>query len=169
MTYLRSTQPIAHKAKPHQMHTNDSTAAAVARGIKTGWLSLPKWLHAITLGFCDKAMATSLEHGGKKGKKGWTHNKNKIIAPVIILIFLTQCHIEKLAMLRGEWGMSLGLFFCCCVNWISALPVPPWQGSDWINGVESTAAWQGDRLLAQLGSSMGAPRPAGSPGRPQTS
>lgn len=62
-----------------------------------------------------------------------------------------------------------GAFLCCCVNWISALPVPPWQGSDWINGVESTAAWQGDRLLAQLGSSTGALRAAGSLGRPQTS
>lgn len=46
--------------------------------------------------------------------------------------------------------MSLGLF-CCCVNWISALPVPPWQGSDWINGVESIVTQQGGRLLAQLG------------------
>lgn len=64
--------------------------------------------------------------------------------------------------------MSLGLF-CSCVNWISALPVPPWQGSDWINGVESIATWQGDRLLVQLGFSMGTHWPAESPGRPQTS
>jgi len=33
MTYLRSTQAIPRKAKPHQMHANDSTAVAVARGI----------------------------------------------------------------------------------------------------------------------------------------
>lgn len=32
MTYLRSAQPIAHKAKPHQMHTNDLTAAVVVMG-----------------------------------------------------------------------------------------------------------------------------------------
>lgn len=73
MTYLRSTQPIARKAKPHQMHTNDSTAAAVARGIKTGRLSVPKWLHAITLGFCHEAMAISLEHGGKEEKNPAEH------------------------------------------------------------------------------------------------
>lgn len=46
--------------------------------------------------------------------------------------------------------MGLGLF-CCCVNWISALPVPPWQGSDWINGVESLLTRQEARLLARLG------------------
>lgn len=77
-------------------------------------------------------------------------------------------HGEAGNTLRGVRNES-GASFCCCVNWISALPVPPWQGSDWINGMESTAAWQGDRLLARLGSSMGAPQPVGSPGRPQTS
>lgn len=32
MTYLRSTQPIARKAKTHQMHVNDLTAAVVVMG-----------------------------------------------------------------------------------------------------------------------------------------
>lgn len=36
MTYLRSSLPTACKAQPHQMHTNDLTGAAVARGIKSG-------------------------------------------------------------------------------------------------------------------------------------
>lgn len=71
---------------------------------------------------------------------------------------------------RNESGAPffLFLFFCCCVNWISALPVPPWQASDWINGVESTAAWQEDRLLAQLGSWTGAPGLQGALGGPPT-
>lgn len=117
MTYLRSTQPIAQKAKPHQMHTNDSTTAAVAKGVlKQADSLLPKWLHAITLGFfVTRPWQLAWNMEGKEKKKSWTHNKNKIIAPVIILIFLTQCHIEKLAMLCGEWGMSLGLFFVVAV------------------------------------------------------
>lgn len=51
MTYLRSTLPIARKAKPHQMHTNDLTAAAAARGIKTGWLSTSQMTVCYHLGF----------------------------------------------------------------------------------------------------------------------
>lgn len=129
---------------------------------------LPQSGHAISLGFCNKAVAISPQPERKKQTNTQTGNKTKIIAPVITLIFLTQCHAEKLAEVGREPAMSRGLF-CCCVNWISALPVPPWQGSDWINGVESIVARQGGRLLAQLGSTMGAHWPAGSSGRPQTS
>lgn len=149
------------------MHANDSAAALMDRALKQltfPWL--PQTSRALNLGFNNKAMQLAQNMGEKKQLQ--TRNKNKIIAPVITLIFLTQCHMETLAILCREWGMSLGLF-CSCVNWISALPVPPWQGSDWINGVESIATWQGDRLLVQLDFSMGTHWPAESPGRPQTS
>lgn len=75
-------------------------------------------------------------------------------------------HGEAGAALRGVRNES-GAFLCCCVNWISAVPVPPWQGSDWIKGEESTAAWWGDRLLALLGSSLGAGGLQGAPGGPR--
>lgn len=51
MTYLRSTLPIARKAKPHQMHTNDSSANAVTRALKPADSGR---LHAITLGFVTR-------------------------------------------------------------------------------------------------------------------
>lgn len=75
----------------------------------------------LTISF--KAVAISPEEG--RGKHPQTGHKKKRTAPVIALIFLTQRHGEKAAVVCGERGTSAGRL-CCCVNWIRALPVPPW-------------------------------------------